>query len=1141
MALSYQFTRHKTGSKYFTGFTRGILGPVFFFYYFRFINLTVIHLIHPLLPLHILLKRFFSPLSAGLLTLMLIASIHVSGQPIEFDRLSRLDGLPSNSVSAIVQDNKGFMWFGTRNGLVRYDGYSFRNYTYDPLDSLSLSDNYIRCLLRLSDGRLLIGTYFSGFCIYNPHTELFRRYKNIPGKNSLHNNNILTAIQDNEGIVWIGTWDGFDRFDPATEHFQHFSFTGQQSGYNPAYVSSIVPDNNGKLLLYGPGNKIGVFDASSRQHEFFRFSNQTFNQVLLNKGGVLLYDSKSNLWIGTESEGIYRLNTNSGEFIHYTFENKRITSNTILAIYEDSEGIVWLATNGGGLGKYLSDSDQFVFSRHNPTDNKSLSSDVVSCIYETEPGILWVGSYGAGINQYKKQKRFFRSFTSKSSAYEINVKSVLAFEQADHGMVWIGTDGGGLDLFDPQKKTLQNFSKAKEETCFDIIKSLYRDPEGQLWMGSYGSGICLKNQSGLKAFHAGQADTLRSLSKPSVWSICGDRHGQLWLGLMDNALDIYQPASGTFRHIRSNGPEQLPPGSVHVVFRDSKDRMWIGSEVSGLALYDEKNDRFIPFNLRTSHGLKSDNINEIKEIDGILWIGYSNGGVSQLRDEEKKIFHTYTTDEGLAGNSVFGIEYDTHGNLWISTENGISRLNPASGEIRNFDVYDGLMSNEFTYGASFKDHNGYMYFGSVDGFVFFHPDSILFNEQEPVIMLTGLKIANREIKPGKKYGDHIYLKQPVDQTREVTLTHDDYMVTLEFAALEYSAPLKSRYAYMLEGFDTGWVYTDPSQRQATYTNLPAGTYTFRVKATNNHGKWNEEGICLTLTILPPWWDTMLFRVLAAMLITGGLLLLIIVKTITERKRRKELEETVAARTAELKHKNEELNRSNLTKDKLFSIVSHDLRGPANSVEALSSMVLKHFSRFSEEDKLEALSQLHKASKSLSGLVSTLFTWARLHNHSLVPVSTRIAANEIIQKNIDLVDLQAKGKSIRIEYHKSKEELYILADKDMADTILRNILANAIKFTENGGLIRLSAERTPNRMIKIEVRDNGIGMDQDILEAVIKGHFSKEGTQGESGSGLGLVVCKDFAEANGGFLKIASTVGEGSIFEIHLPESQTKET
>jgi len=1077
----------------------------------------------------------------GCFVILLFLSVSVKGQLTEFDRLSRLDGLPSNSVSAIVQDNRGFMWFGTRNGLVRYDGYSFRNYIYDPLDSLSLSDNYIRFLLRLDNGKLLIGTYFSGFCIYDPNTELFRRYKSIPGKNTLHNNNILTAVQDPEGIVWIGTWDGFDRFDPETEHFQHFSFTGQQSGTAPAYVSSIVPDNSGKLLLYGPGNKIGVFDTLSKQYEFFRFSNHMQNQVLLNKGGVLLYDSKSNLWIGTESEGVYRLNTNSGEFIHYTFENKRITSNTILAIYEDSEGIVWLATNGGGLGLYLPENDQFTFSRHDPSDNKSLSSDVVSCIYETEPGILWLGTYGAGINQYKKQKRFFRSFTSKSSAYELNVKSVLAFEQADNDMVWIGTDGGGLDLFDPQNKTLKNFSKAREETCFDIIKSLYRDPAGQLWMGSYGSGVCLKSKSELKAFHASETDTLHSLSKPSVWSICGDRHGQLWLGLMDNALDIYQPATGTFRHIRSDGPEQLPPGSVHVVFRDSKDRMWIGSEVSGLALYDEKDDRFIPFNIRTAQGLKSNNINEIKEINGALWVGFSNGGVSQLRDEEKRIFRTYTTDEGLAGNSVFGIENDTRGNLWISTENGISRLNPVSGEIRNFDVYDGLISNEFTYGASFKDRNGYMYFGSVDGFVAFHPDSILFNEQEPVVLLTALKIANREIKPGEKHKGRTYLKQPVNQTKELTLTHEDYMVAFEFAALEYSAPLKSRYAYMLEGFDADWVHTDPSQRQATYTNLPAGTYIFRVKATNNHGKWNQEGIQLTLTVLPPWWDTLLFKALVTLVIAGGLFLLVVLRTIAARRHRRDLEETVAARTAELKHKNAELNRSNLTKDKLFSIVSHDLRGPANSVEALSSMVLKHFSRFSEEDKLEALSQLNKASKSLSGLVSTLFTWARLHNHSLIPVSTRIVADEIIQKNIDVVDLQAKGKSIRIEYHKSKEDLYILADKDMVETILRNILANAIKFTENGGVIRLSTERTAARMIKIEIRDNGIGMNHDTLEAVMQGHYSKEGTQGEAGSGLGLVVCKDFAEANGGFLKITSEVGAGSVFEVHLPESQSEET
>lgn len=1049
-----------------------------------------------------------------------------------------MDGLPSNAISAILQDDRGFMWFGTRNGLARYDGYTFRNFVYDPLDSLSLSDNYVRCLLKLNDGRIFVGTYFSGFCIYDPDTEIFRRYKNEEGKNTLRDNNILTAAQDSNGIIWIGTRDGFERFDPVTEEFRHFALVSRKGGGVSAHISSIVPDNKGKLLLYGGGNHICSFDTRSYEYDFFRFTERSLEQVLLHKGGVLLFDTKDNLWIGTETNGLYRLNTGNGEFTRYALENRRLTSNAILDIYEDREGTIWLATNGGGLGTHHSETDQFVFNEHDPSNNRSISSDMVSCVYETEPGILWFGTNGAGISQYKKQKRFLKSYAARTSSDQMASGAVLAFEQADHDMVWVGTDGGGLDLLNPRARSVQNFSAAKGEICFDIVKSLYRDSKGTLWMGSYGSGVCQKTPTGLKAFHADKADTARSLSKPSVWSICEDRHGGIWLGLMDNALDIYQPSTGTFRHIRSGGPEQLPVGSVHVVFKDGRDRIWIGSEVSGLAMYDEKKDLFIPFNLHNSKGLKSDNINEIKEIGGVLWVGYTNGGVSQLVDEQNKIFRTYTVEDGLAGNSVFGIESDARGDLWISTENGISRLTPESGEIRNFDVYDGLVSNEFTYGASFKDRNGYMYFGSVDGFALFHPDSILFNEREPRVLLTALKIANKEIKTGVKYNDLVYLPKSLDQLTELTITDEDYMVTFEFAALEYSAPLKSKYAYMLEGFDAGWVYAESSQRQATYTNLPAGTYVFRVKASNNHGKWNAEGIQLKVTVLPPWWDTLFFKTVLALLMIGGLCLIIALRTLSEKKRRKRLEETVVARTAELKSKNEELNQSNLTKDKLFSIVSHDLRGPANSVEALSSMILKHFTRFSEEDKIEALSQLNKASKSLSGLVNTLFTWARLHNHSLMPVGADIEVDELIQKSVDVVDLQARGKSIRIAYRKTGEALHILADRDMLETILRNILTNAIKFTENGGLIELRTERAPNRMIKIVVRDNGVGMDNETLEAITKGrgHYSKEGTRGEAGFGLGLVVSKDFAEANGGFLKISSETGEGSVFEVHLPES-----
>jgi signal transduction histidine kinase/ligand-binding sensor domain-containing protein len=1071
------------------------------------------------------------------LLLFLLTGYVAFGQNMVFDRITRLDGLPSNNISDIVQDDQGFMWFGTRNGLIRFDGYSYKKYTYNPLDTFTVSDNYISCLLKLKDGRILVGTNFAGFSIYDSQLERFSRYQFKIAKTNPQSNNILSASQDSEGYVWLGTWNGFTKFDPKTGFTKHFSVPRENAKFSgPNYVSSIVPTSDGKLWLYSPGNRVSKFDPISEKFEFLPFAENINDQILLNKGGVLLLDKLDNLWIGTEFDGVFKFDQKNKKIQKYSILNKKTSSNVITDIYQDEAGEIWLGTLDGGLGKYSREEDRFHTYRTDISDNKSISSDRINCVFETKPGIIWIGTHSGGISVYKKQKQYFNSFTNKRyNSNNPNIKSVLSFEQAPNGKVWIGTDGGGIDLFDPQTGTLQNFNSNDKQICFDIIKSLYVDNEHNLWMGSYGSGVCRKGNSGAQSFYPSLKDDKTYLSKPSVWSICGDDFGNIWFGMMDDALDIYNPKDGTFRHIVGGGKENLPMGAIHVVFKDSKGRMWVGSETNGVALYDHKKDTFIHFDTEHATGLKSNSINEIKEFDGKIWLGLNNGGVSRLEDESKKIFNTYTTAHGLAGNSVFGIERDDRDHLWLSTEVGISRLDATTGQIRNFDVYDGIGSNEFTYGASFRSDQGLLYFGSADGFVTFYPDSVQFNELAPQISILSVKIANQEIKRGQDHNGKVYFDVPLHQLKELNLTHDDYMISFDFAAHEYSAPLKGQYAYILEGFDKEWVFANANQRSATYTNLPSGDYVFRLKASNNHGKWNENGISINLHVIPPWWETKLFKIIVFVVAALLVFLMLYIRTRYEQNKRKYLEEIVSQRTAELNSKNKELHDSNTTKDKLFSILSHDLRGPANSIEALSSMVLKHFTRFSEEDKFEAVGQLNKAAKSLASLVSTMFTWARLHNHSLSPVSSLVLLEEVINKAVDLLDLQAKGKDLQISVKYTEPELYVYADKDMIETVIRNLLANAIKFTENGGYIQVSTS-TEEDMVKISVSDNGVGMDAATLKALNDGGKSRPGTIGEIGSGLGLLVCKDFAEANGGFMKVESKVNEGSTFEIFLPKN-----
>ena len=1111
-------------------------------------------------------------------------------QLVEFDHINRNDGLPNNTVNAILQDRYGFMWFGTRNAMVRYDGYNFKAYNYSSTDSTSLNDDYIRCLLETKAGDLFIGLRFKGFCKYNRSQENFTRYNTA--NSALSDDNIVTMMQDSKGHIWIGTLSGFDRFDPVANTLKHYSLPSyslpdQQRG---AYVSSIVEDKAGMLWIFGVGNKLLKFDP--RTELFLNNITITQNQeslVLLNRGGVLLLTEDNEIWIGTERDGLFLYTIATGSLKQYTSARGMSETNMISSLFMDSGGILWVGTDGNALFRYHAHRDEFEHISNDPMNPKSLNGNAVFSIYETKPDIIWIGTYAGGLNIYKKYAKKFQLIDDKGKpGYRLSNKFVIALEDAGNDKVWIGTDGGGLNLLDTRTGKIMVYSKSNSALKTNIPKSLLLDRNGKLWIGSYGSGLSLFDPATgkVKQFTVGSSKkSANTIPHYNIWSLAEDKDGKIWIGTLDEGLDVYDPHTGHFKNYPYNNKANgLPDSRVQVVMVDSKNRVWLGTK-DGLCYYDRAGDRFVPFTLAHTANV-SKSINNIKSIyedyRGNIWFGSEAAGLCQITNIEKKEYRLYTQKDGLPGNSIFGIVQDFEGYFWLSTDNGLSRFDDLKKTFSNFDVNDGLQNNEFEVGAFLKLKHGNMLFGGIDGLNYVVPGNIHINARLPEVRITGLSLFNKSLDLGDTYNEHTILKEPVYLLKQIDLLYDENDFTFEFAALDYTAPLQNKYAYMLEGVDRDWVYVDAHKRFASYTNIEPGTYTFRVKASNNDGYWNNTGTSIVLIISPPWWETWWFRTLAVIFSMSILFGVYYVRTRQVIRNTIRLEKEVKLRTAELselnvylqsrnleiekakdlleknnyllsenneqitqqqqeiinqknvlEHKNRELNKLNATKDKFFSIIAHDIKNPVNAIKVLSDQVYDHIDDLTVLERNEMLEHLKKSSSGLYSLAINLLDWARSQKGDIEADIKETNVRNVVEECVLLVNSQATAKNILL-VNDCASHINVLADKNMLLTIVRNLISNAIKFAPKGSTVRISLRELDKNFIGIEVIDAGPGLDEEqILKLTDMSGELYQSKQTDYGTGLGLMLVKEFTLINNGYIEVDSETDFGTTITIAL--------
>ena len=1060
---------------------------------------------------------------------------------LKFEHLSIEHGLSNKGVFSIIQDKKGFLWFGTFDGLNKYDGYTFTAYKTDPQDIQSLSDNKVSSIIEDQNGMLWIGTYIGGLNRFDPEKESFTRYTHNPNdSNSLNENGIITLYEDQEGVIWIGTYSALNKFVPATERFTHYKHDPNNTkslGENE--VLAIYGDRSGVLWIGTNGGGLNKFDRKKETFTHYKHDPNDPHSLGNNRIHSIIEDRTGMLWIGTNDGGLNKFDWEKEIFTRYKHEPddpKSISSNFVGDIYENQSGILWIGTNDGGLNKFDRGKEIFTHYKHIPNNPKSLSDNRVLSIFEDRSGVLWIGTNN-GLNKILRSKDFFTHFNhNPDDPKSLSNNRVYPIFEDHFGMIWIGTFGGGLNKFDREKETFTHYKHNlgdPKSLSDNRVLSIFEDRSGVLWIGTLGGGLNKFNRE-KETFTQYRHDPNdpKSLSEDEVLTIYEDRAGVLWIGTDQQGLNKFDREKEVFTHYKHdpNDPKSLSCNDVIPIYEDREGVLWIGTDRKGLNKFDREKEIFTHYK-HDPNDPKSLSYNSVGSIyqdqSGVLWIGTYGGGLNKF-DRESETFQKYSEKDGLPDNVIYGILEDDNRNLWLSTNKGLSKFNPNTEQFKNYTIKDGLQNNEFNQGAYLKSRSGEFYFGGVNGFNIFYPDSIKDNPYVPPVIITDFQIFNKSVpilreKLSEEGIDTLIIEKHISEIDELILSYEESMISFEFSALDYTNPEKNRYSYMMEGFDKDWNYTDSKKRFATYTNLDPGEYTFRVKGSNNDGVWNEEGTSISITILPPWWRTTWAYLFYTMLAVGLVYSLFKLKM-----RRVKLKHEYEMSRFEAK----KLHEVDEMKSRFFANISHEFRTP---LTLILGPVKEFIQGEKDSKKKKELSIIYRNAERLNNLVNQLLDLSKLEAGKM---KLETYAENIIPLLKGLVlsfASLAERKKIQLNFNSGFSELTVYLDRDKIEKIINNLLSNAFKFTMEGGTIGVTVNKTA-KAAEIIISDNGIGIPEDRLQNIFNRFYQVDGshTREQEGTGIGLALTKELVNLHKGEIEVKSKEGKGTTFIIKLP-------
>lgn len=1048
---------------------------------------------------------------------------------LRFEHLGLEDGLSQSTVTSIIQDNQGFMWFGTQDGLNKYDGYSFTTYRHDPDNSTSINNNFINCIFQ-GEKYIWVGTT-TGLNQYDPVYDHFT-YLPLPNSNDENSNSISikTLLEDKEGILWIGTSKGLVSYHTEKNQFEFYQNEANRQNISIKSVKALWLTDNNTIWI---GTNFGLIQYNKITKTFTKYNipSSNTNNISITS---LCEDQKNFLWIGTNA-GLFRLDKISRQIIHYKHNKKHkesLSSNNIHTLNTDSKGVLWIGTHTG-INKYNPATNTFIQYNNKPEDRYSLSHGSIRSICEDASGLLWFGTFGGGINICDPSIQRFHhyQFDSEDPASLSDNHIYSIFEDSKYNL-WIGTLDGGLNKKikgSNQFIRYQNHPQNPQSLSDNNLRAVTEDAAGNIWIGSYNGYIDKLNPETDKITRfftlsdyipANRSHAIRSLYTDSDY---------LWIGTYGNCYRLNTKT----KDLISYNSHLDPTGIVRTFFKDSDNRLWLCSS-GGLYQYQPQTDSFIQFSHKKNNpeSISTNETNFIMEhSDGSLWIGTFAG----LNHYNKKtgVFKHYRTKDGLPNDVVYGIYEDSKGKLWMSTNYGISQFDPQTEQFANYNTKDGLQGSEFNAGAHYQGHDDALYFGGMNGINIFHPDNINTNTYLSPVVFTNFLLFNKPIT----LHDSTLLNKQINYTNKITLHYQDYIFAFEFSALNYRQQTENKYIYRLVGFDKDWRKADYLQNRATYTNLPFGQYTFQVKASNDDGIWNETIKEIKVRILPPFWKTWWFRTLIAGIILGIIAAIILWRFLDLRSRNIKLSKLVAERTHDLEISVKELEKSHAEKDRFFSIIAHDLRSPFNTINSYIHIINEHQDTFTKQELKDFTKNLKENTEATFKLLENLLSWSRSQTGRIKYHPESANLKSIASFSVAALEHTASFKGIHLSTQIS-DDLFVNVDIEMINTVFRNLVSNAIKFTEKDGSVTISAEKN-SHLVHIKVTDTGIGMSPETLDKLfrIDTKISQPGTNGEAGSGLGLILCKEFLDKHGSQLMVESEKNKGSRFSFTLSKSE----
>lgn len=1052
--------------------------------------------------------------------------------PARFQQGDDIPGRPMIATLSMLQDRHGFLWFGTEDGLHRYDGFQSVIFRPDPSDPRSISANAVVDIVEDRDGLLWLATRGGGISRFSWSTESFDQLRHQPDDpTSLSSDDTACLLEDQNGTLWVGADGALHQWQPDNRTFQRH-LVKEDSGFG---VSALFEDPR-RGLWVGTTDGLVLYDpqegtATSYRHDPAKAGSLTAGPVT-----AIAAADEGRLWVATPN-GLNLFDPWTGasqRFVHDPNDPGSLTHNRVSDLHRDSEGDLWIATFGGGIDRYREQEGVFRHHRHDPNDPRSVGGDGIVDIYEDRNGILWFGTF-SGLNKYDRRQEQFNVI----STHTLGGRAVLAIWQENNGDLWVG----GNDILrrvDRKTGEVERFEARADipgALPSGYVTALWRDEQhveqqngGDLFVGTWG-GLCRLNRSnGSPTFSCYRRDPEdpRSLPHNSVRSLSQDRRGRLWVGT-NGGLARFNLKTETFLRVADEpgAPEQMRRETFAMVTEDRVGVLWLAS--SGGLYRWEKGFQLFQHDPADPRSLSNNRLTAVHEDRrGDLWVATFGGGLNRL-DRADGTFQRFSKKDGLSSDTVTSILEDENGVLWLGTYDKLSRFDPQSGRFSNYGMSDGLAGRVMPVYSYFRGRDGEMFFGSQGGLNTFYPDQVGDDPEPPPVALTAFHLFD-EPAPlrGLPIGDPANdpnadspLEQSITETQALVLNHRQNVFAFEFAALSFRDPAQNQYAYKLEGFEDQWIAADAEQRRVRYTNLDADTYVFRVRAANANGVWNEAGAAVEIRVLPPpwqtWWAYTLYALLALTMVSGAL-----------RAQQKKL--------ARERRINDRLREVDRLKDDFLANTSHELRTPLYGITGLAESLIDGARGDLPPAAQEDLSLLVASGRRLASLVNDILDFSKLRHHSL-PLDRRpVDLHALTQVVITLSKPLLGDKELTLHNNIATDLPAVDADENRLQQILHNLIGNAVKFTAEG-TVEVSALQQED-MIRVQVRDTGPGILETQKERLFQA-FEQADTSTErefGGTGLGLAVTRQLVELHGGRIDVESAPGQGSTFFLTLPVS-----